>query len=48
MTTIKDRKQRLDICQKCEFYAYNICRICYCVVILKTNLENATCPKGKW
>lgn len=42
------QEQRLKICHECEHHAFGICRICYCIVSLKTKLENATCPKGKW
>lgn len=42
------QEQRLKICNSCEHLTFGICRVCYCYVALKTKLENATCPKGKW
>jgi hypothetical protein len=48
MPIIKDKQRRIDICQECKHYAYGICRICYCIVAVKTKLENAMCPEGKW
>lgn len=41
---------RLDICKSCEFYrqATNQCKKCGCFMKLKTKLEDATCPIGKW
>lgn len=41
---------RLEICQTCEFYRTrtNQCRKCGCFMKLKTRLEHASCPIGKW
>jgi hypothetical protein len=41
---------RLEICKGCEFYraATNQCKKCGCFMKLKTTLENAKCPIGKW
>lgn len=41
---------RLAICQQCEFFRHNsqTCRKCGCFMKLKTQLENAKCPIGKW
>jgi hypothetical protein len=41
---------RLDICKACEFYRAktNQCKKCGCFMKLKTTLENARCPIGKW
>ena len=41
---------RLEICKACEFYRAktNQCRKCGCFMKLKTKLEHAKCPIGKW
>lgn len=41
---------RLSICQTCEFFkkSGNRCKKCGCFMKLKTHLENAKCPIGKW
>ena len=41
---------RLEICKGCEFYRSktNQCKKCGCFMKLKTQLENAKCPIGKW
>ena len=41
---------RLEVCRSCEFYRErtNQCKKCGCFMKLKTKLENARCPLGKW
>lgn len=41
---------RLEICKGCEFYKAksNQCKKCGCFMKLKTTLEHAKCPIGKW
>jgi len=41
---------RLEICKSCEHYRRlsNTCRKCGCFMKLKTTLEHAKCPIGKW
>jgi len=41
---------RLEVCKVCEFYRArtNQCRKCGCFMKLKTKLEHAKCPIGKW
>jgi hypothetical protein len=42
--------QRLSICHGCpEFIkTTNQCKKCGCIMSLKSKLEKATCPLGKW
>jgi hypothetical protein len=42
--------ERLEICKTCKFYNQRFakCMKCGCFMKLKTNLENAKCPVGKW
>ena len=42
--------KRLEICHSCDFFykPVGICRKCGCVMKLKTKLQEATCPIGKW
>lgn len=48
--SIKDPKQRYETCKGCEkFYApTRQCTECMCIMNIKTKLEDATCPLGKW
>ena len=41
---------RLEICKACPFLDKRItkCRKCGCYMKLKTTLERAKCPMGKW
>jgi hypothetical protein len=41
---------RLGICKSCEFFrpASKTCKKCGCFMKLKTTLEKAKCPIGKW
>ena len=41
---------RLEICRACEFFRpkTETCRKCGCFMKLKTLLEKAKCPVGKW
>jgi hypothetical protein len=41
---------RMDICNKCE-YLINMtktCMKCGCFMTIKTKIDNAYCPIGKW
>lgn len=41
--------ERLATCEQCDDLTIaKTCRICSCFMPLKTRLENATCPAGKW
>lgn len=41
---------RLGICDTCPSFLdmTQQCKECGCIMPLKTKLENATCPLGKW
>lgn len=41
---------RFDICKACEYFRpkSETCKKCGCFMKLKTKLENAKCPVGKW
>jgi hypothetical protein len=41
---------RLEICKTCEFFRQKTetCKKCGCFMKLKTRLEQAKCPIGKW
>ena len=43
-------RKRLEICHSCDFFykPVGICKKCGCVMKLKTKLQEATCPIGKW
>jgi len=42
------RKNRLDLCRKCEFFIGNFCKKCKCFMPVKTRLAISKCPIGKW
>jgi hypothetical protein len=43
-------QSRLKICNECEHFKKNgsRCKLCKCFMKLKTELEQARCPIGKW
>lgn len=45
-----ERKQRLEICSKCEFYRplAGLCTKCGCVMPVKAVFKNTSCPISKW
>jgi ribosomal protein L32 len=42
--------ERLTICRSCEWFrkSNQTCKKCGCFMKLKTTLERAACPIGKW
>jgi hypothetical protein len=44
------QKYRMDICNSCPeiIEPTKQCRQCGCFMLLKTQLEHATCPLNKW
>lgn len=41
-------KQRIDICNGCEFLKNTRCRACGCFIEVKAALASEYCPKKKW
>lgn len=43
-------EHRLEICNNCEFINKRLmkCKQCGCFMKLKSTLNNARCPIGKW
>ena len=43
-------ERRLSICRECPYFVQRTerCRKCGCFMKLKTKLERAHCPIGKW
>ena len=46
----EEQARRFDICKACPelLPVTNQCKKCGCIMNLKTKLEKATCPLGKW
>lgn len=44
------KRRRLNICNKCENYntTTKICKICKCLMPVKTSFSNFSCPDKKW
>lgn len=41
--------QRYDICQSCDqLRAIKVCKLCNCIMPIKTRLSDAECPLEKW
>ena len=42
--------RRMSICRECPFFVVRTeqCRKCKCFMKLKTKLQRASCPVGKW
>ena len=49
-TTDEVSSARFDTCKSCEFLTAhtNTCQKCGCFMTVKTKLEAAKCPLGKW
>ena len=43
-------KERLDICNACEYYMekYKRCKMCGCFMEAKTKFSTSECPDGRW
>jgi hypothetical protein len=46
----KSQEIRFDICKECPSFlkVTSQCKKCGCIMSLKTKLEKASCPIGKW
>jgi hypothetical protein len=46
----REAMQRYNICESCDrfFKIARMCKECGCLMNIKTNLKDATCPIGKW
>jgi hypothetical protein len=44
------KKERMSICNDCPelIKLTTQCKQCHCIMYLKTTLEEAKCPLGKW
>jgi hypothetical protein len=44
------KKERLDICEGCEFFLreQNRCKACGCHLLTKSRWKTSACPKGYW
>ncbi len=42
------QKERMDICNACNYFKDNRCKKCGCQLKAKTTLAAAKCPLGKW
>lgn len=49
-TTNEIAQLRYNFCSSCEFFVKTTkrCSDCGCFMILKTKLDHAKCPIGKW
>jgi hypothetical protein len=49
-TSKEKAKERLKICENCDrvIKLTMTCKECGCFMKVKTTLETAKCPKGKW
>lgn len=50
LTDKQEAKSRYEICKNCIDYRKIIdqCKVCGCIMSLKTKISSSTCPKGKW
>lgn len=50
LASMKDRLERVAICQACEQYRKPTkqCKECGCLVSLKVSWADTACPLGKW
>lgn len=50
MVSEEKAKERIDVCNTCDFYVadYARCSKCGCSMFVKTKLQAMKCPIGKW
>ena len=49
ITSDEEKNNRLEICKQCvPHYQNGTCNLCGCSMNLKTRIEKAFCPIGKW
>jgi hypothetical protein len=48
LMTKEQQKQRLDICNQCEYYRMKRCMHCGCFMENKVKFTISKCPIGKW
>lgn len=43
-------KLRMEVCESCEEYSSSTttCKVCHCIMPLKTSFANMDCPLEKW
>jgi len=41
-------KQRIEICNICDYNKVRTCTKCGCLVDLKARMTKSSCPMGKW
>jgi len=44
----EQQKERLDVCNDCEYYDKGRCKQCGCFMKYKTQFYTAKCPIQKW
>ena len=42
------KRKRIEICNVCEHNRMQLCKLCGCMIQMKTTLKKASCPIGKW
>lgn len=47
-TTDEQRKERADICSKCEYNQGILCQKCSCFINVKICIASESCPEKKW
>jgi len=54
LATPEQIQERMDICNKCQYYKDEACMLCGCRIVREKNYQNklanknASCPEGKW
>lgn len=48
ISNTEEKNKRIEICKECEHYNNGNCRLCGCNMNLKTRIDSAHCPIGKW
>ena len=46
--TLEIKRNRITICNVCDQNKMQMCRMCGCMIPMKTTLKKASCPIGKW
>ena len=46
--TMQLKDDRMKICRPCAHYKAGFCKLCGCMLVMKTRVKQEKCPANKW
>jgi hypothetical protein len=46
--TMQLKDDRMNICRPCAHYKAGFCKLCGCMLVMKTRVKQEKCPANKW